>query len=225
MEIKFFLEEHNIKYRAIDNYILAFTHMSFVHESKIFFVESYERLEFLGDAVLGHIVSEYIYKNFSEMSEGELTLLRSNLVNKKNLGKIGRELNFEKYIKIGQGEQKDNLSDSVYEDIFESLVGAIYLDIGYRAVKKFVLKHIKAKIDTINFNNLKDFKTKLQEVLQSAKGKSVNYKLVKQKRIDNVMHFWSNVIFDDQILGQGHGLSKKDAEQKAAKDAYNRMAK
>ncbi len=224
MEIAKFLEKQEINFKNIKFYITAFTHTSYVHESKIHGVESYERLEFLGDSILGHIISEYIYEEYPEFSQGSLTLLRSALVKKSALSKVGKELHLEKYINIGQGEDKSNLSPSVYEDVFESLTAAIYLDLGYKSARKFVYRIVLHNLEHIYIDDLKDFKTKLQELLQAESGKSAVYKTINQKRINNIMHFKVEVSFNGQVLGAGSGKSKKEAEQAAAHEVYTKMA-
>jgi len=223
MNLENFLTKQNIKFNNIEQYNVAFTHTSFVHEQKEE-VESYERLEFLGDAILGKIISGYLF-NEMDMDPGDMTLLRSNIVNKKFLSMVGRELSLNEYMRLGKGENKDTLSDSVYEDVYESLIGAIYLDAGYEQTKEFIYQTIIPKINDIDLDDLKDYKTKLQELLQAEKGKSVTYKTINQERIDNVLHFEAVAEFDDQVLGTGKGLSKKSAEKEAAKDAYKRVAK
>lgn len=225
MEIAKFLDKNKIPFKNIKIYMTAFTHTSYVHESKIHGIESYERLEFLGDSILGHIISEYIYEEYPEFSQGSLTLLRSALVKKSSLSEIGKKLKLENYINLGQGEEKENLSLSVYEDVMESLIAAIHLDLGYKAARKFVQTAILSNLEQMDIDDLKDSKTKLQEFLQAESGKSAVYKTIEQKRIDNVMHFMVEVQFEGQKLGVGKGKTKKEAEQRAAEEAYEKMAK
>ncbi|AHK22583.1 Ribonuclease 3 [Candidatus Hepatoplasma crinochetorum Av] len=218
-----FLLKNGIKFKNINYYHIAFTHMSFSHESKDN-AESYERLEFLGDSILGYIVGEYIFKNFKNLPPGEMTLIRSKHVDKTNLSKIGKKLQFEKYIYRGLGEQKNQPSDSVYEDVFESLIAAIYLDIGLKATKKFVTKNIliDLKKNLKEKSTFKDYKTRLQENLQADGGNTAFYQVIKQKREGNKNIFTVAVFHDNNKLGEGIGNSKKEAEQKAAKNAISK---
>ena len=220
-KIKAFLKENNIKYKNLDLYKKAFTHSSYTHESKNDDA-SYERMEFLGDSILGKIVAEHLFLNYPEYDQGDMTLVKHHLVNKNFLAVIGKKLGFEKIIYLGEGEDRDSLSVSIYEDVFESLVAAIYLDAGPQTAINFVNKHICSKSGEVSLGDVKDPKTRLQELLQSVKRKSVTYEIVKEEKIDNVNYFDAIVIFDGNKLGQGRGLSKKEAEKNAARNAYEK---
>ncbi len=154
-KIKEFLISENISFRELKNYELPFLHSSYTHETP-WDDESYERLEFLGDAILGKIVSEFLYKNFPDYSQGNMTLLKHYFVNKNYLSIIGKELKLEQLMWLGAGENRNNLSDSVYEDVFEALIGAIYLDAGESETKKFLKKHILDKIKDIPIDEIKN---------------------------------------------------------------------
>ncbi len=220
------LEELGIKYKNLDFYDKALSHSSYVNESKDRTIESYERLEFLGDSILNNVVALYLFNNFEDREPGDLTLMRSYVVKKDFLGKIGKQLNFGEYIKVGLGERKNNLSKSIYEDVFEALVAATYLDAGYEEAKKFITSKICSEIKNIDFDDLKDYKTKLQEHLQSDKGKTVEY-FVKNEinNSDGTKKFEVVVKYEDRTLGAGFGESKKKAEQAAAKEALKKLAK
>ncbi len=221
MEIKNLLKDLKINYNNIEIYKEAFTHMSFVNESKDKTLKSYERLEFLGDSVLNQIVAIYIFNNFKNMEPGEMSLLRSNFVNKEFLSEVSKRLNFESYIRKGKSNLK--LSNSIFEDVFESFVGAIYLDVGYNVVRDFIEREICPNIHLIEIDNLKDYKTKLQEFLQAESGKSVIYELRGTKKNDKKeLIFIIDAIFENSTLGRGEGKSKKKAEQLAAKRAYEK---
>ena len=224
MKIDKFLNEQEIKWNELKYYDISFTHASYVNERKDLILDSYERLEYLGDSILGQVVSKYLFDNM-DLNPGEMTLLRSNIVNKKSLSRISRDLEVNKYMNLGKGENRDKLSDSVFEDVFEAFIAAIYLDAGFDEAKKFIHKVVVPYINKFDMADLKDFKTKLQELLQSENKKSVTYKLVKQQRKDNLLHFTSEAIFNGQVLGRGTGLSKKSSEKAAAKDAYRRLSK
>ncbi len=220
------LNKLEIKYKELRLYEKAFSHSSYVNESKDKTIESYERLEFLGDSILNNIVALYLFNNFEDRDPGELTLTRSYVVKKEFLAKIGRELQFEEYIKVGVGERKTKLSNSIYEDVFESLVAAIYLDAGYEEAKNFIINKICSKIKDIDIDNLKDYKTKLQEFLQNEKGKSVKYQKIDEKNnADGTKTFEAIAMFEENVLGKGTGQSIKKAEQAAAKEALNKVTK
>ena len=180
-KIKDFLERENIKYKKIEMYEIAFLHSSYTHETP-WDDESYERIEFLGDSVLGKVVSEFLYINFPTYDQGDMTLMKHYVVNKKFLAEVGKKLGLAELMWLGAGEDRNNLSDSVYEDVFEALVGAIYLDAGADEVKKFIHKNITSKVKEIDIEDVKDPKTKLQELLQSEKRQSVTYDT--DKRLD-----------------------------------------
>lgn len=215
-----FLKKEGIKYNDVWNYELPFLHSSYTHETP-WDDESYERLEFLGDSILGKIVSEHLYLEYPNYDQGDMTLVKHYVVNKEFLANVGRELELHKVLELGQGEDRNNLSDSVFEDVFEALVGAIYLDAGTDEINKFISKHITSKIPNISLNDVKDPKTRLQELLQSETRKSVTYDT--DGRPDENKLFSSRAMFDGQAMGSGKGSSKKEAEKAAAKDAIERM--
>lgn len=220
-QIKAFLKKENIKYKDLKQYELPFLHTSYTHETP-WDDESYERLEFFGDSVLGGVVSKFLYLNFPQYDQGDMTLLKHFVVNKEFLAKVGRKLKLHELLWLGVGEDRYNLSDSVYEDVFEALVGAIYLDAGRKEASKFIHKHITSNLEHITLDDVKDPKTKLQEMLQVEKRMSVTYDTDKKPDEDKL--FTSRVIFGESIIGVGKGTSKKDAEKAAAKDAIERQA-
>lgn len=219
--IEKFLKEQNIKFNDIKNYELVFIHSSYINENHEA-PESNERIEFLGDSILGHIVAEFLYKNFENYDQGEMTLIKHHFVNTEYLAKIGRDIHIEKYMKLGGGTQKSGLTDSMFEDTIESLIGAIYLDCGLEETEKFIYKHITSKIEGITVEDVKDPKTKLQELVQTDSRKSIIYNTDKHFNDKDKM-FTSRVVLDGNEMGQGRGHSKKEAEKEAAKDALERM--
>ena len=222
--IKHFLLKQRIPYKDINKYVVAFTHTSYVHETIDQNIQSYERLEFLGDSVLGKEIAEYLFLNYKNLPPGELSLLRSNIVNKNSLAIIGKQFNFEKLIFFGKGELGKIPSDSVYEDVFESFIGALYLDLGVEFTQNFIFSIFKNFIKSINLNDLKDYKTQLQEKLQAEKKQPVDYKLVNKTKEDTKIIFHIQAILDKNIiLGSGKSDSKRKAEQLAAKDALSKM--
>ncbi len=219
--IKEFLENQGIKYNNIEEYELAFVHSSYINENDSS-AESNERIEFLGDSVLGHIVAEYLYVNFPNYDQGEMTQLKHHFVNTGYLSMIGKEIQIDKYMKLGEGTRKSGLSDSMYEDAIESLVGCIYLDAGLEETKKFIHRHITSKLNDVTVDDVKDSKTKLQELLQTESRNSVTYNTDKFFNEKDKM-FTARAIFEGDIIGVGRGNSKKEAEKEAARNALERM--
>ncbi len=222
--IREFLERVGIKYKDIKKYEEPFLHSSYIHETPWDDV-SYDRLEFFGDSILGFYTTEHLFNTFPNYSEGEMTLIKHHVVNKEALSKIGRELEIEKLMFLGQGEDRNNLSDSIFEDVIESLIGAIYLDAGDKEARKFVKDYILKDVEKLTLDDAKDPKSKLQELIQADNRKSVSYETdngIRQE--DGKLLFTSKAIFETTTIGEGQGLSKKEAEKVAAKDAIDRMA-
>lgn len=211
-----FLERFNIKFKNSKLLETALTHSSYANEHKG--CDNYERLEFLGDAVLEVVTSEYFYLH-TNYKEGEMTKHRANYVCEKALATYAKELGIDEDIRLGHG-QMHNLNDTIIADVFEAVVGAIYLDQGYSVAKKYIdtiiIPYIKKEMD---FNA--DYKTKLQELVQTGK-KSVEYEVVKEYGEAHKKVFEVVVKIDNIIYGKGRGSSKKEAEQRAALDAYNK---
>ncbi len=212
-----------IKPKDISLYETAFSHSSYANEHKV--KSDYERLEFLGDAVLDLVVADYLYKHHKE-SEGEMTKVRASFVCENANFEYASSLGLQKYIKVGHGEQAPNLNykKTIVADIFESLLGAIYLDLGYATARRVVLDTIVPYIEdpTVVFFN--DYKSALQEVVQTDQ-KSLNYEIVKEEGPAHEKTFTCEVTLDDIIYGVGVGSSKKEAEQEAAKEALTKLAR
>lgn len=225
MKLTDFLNEQGIPYQNFELYAEAFTHPSFVNEANKK-VADYERLEFMGDAVLQLFVSEFIFKRFPNVPEGTLTTLRAKLVREESLARFARDLHLGKYISFGVGELKNGgrERDSVLANVFEAFMGAIYLDCGKEAVLKMLEKTIFKHIDDIDTEEIHDYKTTLQELMQADVRKTVTYTLLSSQGPSNAPVFEVAAMMDDMRLGVGRGSSKKRAEQKAAQDALNKMA-
>lgn len=213
-----FLEKFAITLKNKNLLETALTHSSYSNEHK--HTHNYERLEFLGDAVLELVSSEYFYLN-TDFKEGEMTRHRANYVCEKALATYAKEIGLDKEIRVGVG-QKHNLNDTIIADVFEAVIGAIYLDQGFEVAKsyieKIIIPYIKKNID---FNM--DFKTILQEYVQTDR-KSLQYEVIREYGEAHDKRFEVIVKIDDIIYGKGIGRSKKEAEQLAAKDAYNKSA-
>ncbi|GEP22774.1 MAG: ribonuclease III [Lentilactobacillus diolivorans] len=199
----------------------AFTQASYVNEHKGEGLKFYERLEFLGDAVLQLIVSEYIFVRYPKLPQGRLTRLRAAMVNEQSFSTFARECHFDKYIRLGRGEEKAGARkrDSLLCDIFESFVGALYLDQGKKTVEAFVQQVIFPKLDEGMFAEFFDHKTELQELAQADGPVDIDYELVDEYGPDNDRSFKVNVSIGGKLFGVGIGHSKKGAEQRAAQQA------
>lgn len=201
----------------------AFTHSSYAYERKDK-LESNERLEFLGDAVLELISSEYIYQNHPELSEGEMTKVRAGVVCEKTLYKIAQEYNFSDFLKVGKCEKNVKKSRAMLADSVEAVIGAIYLDGGYEPAKEFILKNlVKYVNEYVNGLGVKDYKTTLQEELQKNPDCKIEYVVEKEEGPEHDKRFWVNMLYNDVVLGNGTGRTKKEAEQQAAKKALRKI--
>ena len=218
MDFQKFFIDRGIKLKNLELMETAFTHTSYANEKHI---KSYERLEFLGDAVLELVTSEYFYLN-TNLEEGKMSKIRASFVCENALASYAKEIGLNKYIRAGKG-QKNNVNDTIIADVFESVLGAIYLDCGFLVAKKYVeeiiIPHIKKEE-----HYLVDYKSLLQELVQTDK-KSLEYRLVKEWGPSHDKTFTMEVVIDDIVYGVGVGKSKKEASQKAAYDAISKRAK
>lgn len=212
-----------IKISNISLFELALTHPSYNADANTKH-KDYERLEFMGDAVLGFVSADVIYKLHPDMNEGNMTKLRSILVKSDTLADFAREIDLPKYIKVGHSINPDKVASSnkILEDIFEALVGALYLDQGIIAAANFVRTFIFAKAKSLSLDDLTDAKTKLQEYVQSETREPVKYVLVEEMGPAHDRTFKMNVVFNGIVLGTGIGKSKKIAEEAAAQDALSK---
>lgn len=212
-----YLEKMGIKIKDKELLETALTHSSYSNEHDC---DNYERLEYLGDAILEAVTSEYLYLH-TNYSEGEMTKIRANYVCEKALATYSKKLGIDKYIRLGHG-QIHNLNDTIIADVFEAVAASIYLDQGYEVVKKYLNDIIVPFINEgWDFNT--DYKTKLQEAVQTNK-KSLEYVLIREYGEAHDKTFEMAVKIDDIIYGKGIGKSKKEAEQNAALDALNKSA-
>jgi len=223
MEKKFVDLEKNIGLKFKNKELLqqALVHRSYLNENRKFELGHNERLEFLGDAVLEILVTEFLYHKFSEKPEGELTNLRASLVNSQMLSRVSSELKLEKYIFLSKGEKKDVKSKSrqyILANAVESIIGAIYLDQGIKSAKKFVVKFMISKLDDILENELYlDPKSKFQEIAQEKTKITPNYKLIKASGPDHEKIFKIGLYLEEELISTGKGFSKHEAQMEAAK--------
>ena len=213
-----FLDKYNIKITNQKLLATALTHSSYSNEHG---GDNYERLEFLGDAVLQLITSEYFYKKY-DYQEGDLSKIRASFVCEEALAQYAKDVGIDKHIKVGNG-QKGNINDTIIADTFESVLGVIFLDQGFEIAKKYVLEVLSPYV-LEHHVFLGDYKSKLQEMVQTDK-KSLEYRLVSESGPSHAKTFVFEVVIDGIVYGKGRGKSKKEAEQKAAQDALNKVAK
>ncbi|MDR0846779.1 MAG: ribonuclease III [Lactobacillales bacterium] len=198
-------------------YQVALTHSSYANENGG--IEYNERIEFLGDAVLELIVSRFLYDAFPERAEGELTKFRANLVCEKSLAALAVELGFDKLLLLGRGEELGGgrTRPAILCDLFESILGAIYLDLGYEVARKFIETTLLVDVESAETIEKMDPKTYLQELLQVKKNIKIEYRVIREYRIDNDTVFDVGVFVDDKLLAEGSGYSKKKASLEAAR--------
>nr|WP_276540987.1 ribonuclease III [Salipaludibacillus agaradhaerens] len=220
-----FLTSIHVEFKNEDLFIQAFTHSSYVNEHRIRPHDDNERLEFLGDAVLELAISQYLFKLFDHMSEGEMTKLRAAIVCEPSLAKIADELAFGDYVLLGKGEEMTGgrKRPALLADVFEAFIGALYLDSGLEAVYSFLKEYVYPKIHNGAFSHMMDFKSQLQELIQRENQGQVHYKIIEEKGPAHAREFVSEVTLDKQQLGKGAGKSKKEAEQMAAQKALEKL--
>ena len=203
-------------------YTIAFSHSSYANEHRA--KKDYERLEFLGDAVVDLAVADYLYNNYSE-TEGEMTKVRASYVCENALYEYSMQLGLPQYIKVGHGEATSGgkFKKAIVADIFEALMGAIYLDLGYATARRVILDIIVPYIKNPSVSFFEDYKSALQEAVQISQ-KSLYYELIEESGPPHDKQFTMQVKIDDIIYGVGKGSSKKEAEQVAAKNALEKLA-
>ena len=196
----------------------ALTHTTFAVENSVGRIDN-ERLEFLGDAVLGLAVSGYLYNRFKDYSEGELSMARSKIVNEKNLSRIARQIHIGKYLLLGRGERISGgrNKDSIISSTLEAVIGAVYLECGFERTHRFIVSNFKKSIDVLSVKKfLKDPKGILQETSHKIFGKTPFYQTMDLSRSSGHHFFKAKVIIGKSVLSAGTGITKKEAEEKAA---------
>lgn len=209
-------------------YEQAFTHTSYAHERKKIGVHlDNERLEFLGDAVLEIVVSEYLYHRYPHMNEGDLTRTRARVVCESSLASFAKELGFGKYVRLGKGEEMTGgrTRASLLADVFEAFIGALFLDQGFDVVRQLLKELVLTKIDEGWLTRSIDAKSQLQEIVQQGKIGLLQYRIVDMKGPAHDRQFEAEVYLEDECLGRGMGRSKKEAEQNAATTALEKWKK
>ncbi|MCM2604644.1 ribonuclease III [Rossellomorea marisflavi] len=203
----------------------AFTHSSYVNEHRRKPYEDNERLEFLGDAVLELTVSQFLFKKYPMMSEGELTKLRAAIVCEPSLVKFSMEMNFGELILLGKGEEMTGGRErpALLADVFEAFIGALYLDQGLDTVVSILEKVVYPKINAGAFSHVMDYKSQLQELVQRGSAGTIMYSILDESGPAHNREFISRVCLNGEELGVGKGRSKKEAEQKAAQKALEKL--
>jgi len=217
------LNKFNIKPKNKEVYLEAFSHSSYINETGL--TENYERLEFLGDAVLDLVISDYLYNN-TKYEEGKMTKFRASYVCENALYEYANQLGLGDYIKLGHGEEISGgkYRKPILADIFEAFIGAIYIDQGFETAKRVIYKVVIPYIKSGNMNFLNDYKSILQELVQTNQ-KSVEYEMLEEKGPSHNKLFTVVVKVDNLIYGKGTATSKKEAEQEAARNAMEKLAK
>ena len=220
---EFAKEKLGFEFNDINLLVTALTHRSYINEHKLAH-EHNERLEFLGDAVLELVSSDFLYRNYNE-PEGIMTALRAALVRTESSGDAGKELGYEPLVRMSKGEKhgSDRARDVILADCFEAVIGAIYLDQGYETAKEFITKHILVKIDTIlEEGSWRDPKSYVQELAQKIDGMTPVYRTMKEEGPDHDKTFVVGVYVGEELKGVGTGHSKQEAQTEAAKEGIKK---
>lgn len=218
---EFAREKIGFEYKNIDYLITALTHRSYVNEHKKSVSEHNERLEFLGDAVLELVVTDYLFRNFSE-PEGILTSWRAALVRTESIGEAGDKLGYEPLIRMSRGEKNGSLRarQQILANAFEAVIGSLYMERGYADAEAFISKHILSKLDgIIKSGSWRDPKSHLQEVSQRIDNQTPLYRVLEEVGPDHDKIFTLGVFVGDKLMGEGTGPSKQAAQQEAARAA------
>ena len=212
------------RFRNITLLQQAMAHSSYANERWHDSLMSNERLEFLGDSILGMLVADYLYRTFPNRPEGELTRMRADMVCERSLAVVAVQLDLGKHLLLGKGEEQGGgrHRESILADAVESVIAACYLDGGMEAAKSFVQKFVLVHVPVNRPNNM-DYKTALQEKVQQKKNQTLSYVLVGESGPDHDKHFEVQLRLNDQVVGIGSGSSKKRAEQDAARAALEAL--
>lgn len=213
-----------ISFNNKDLLVLAFVHRSYVNENKKIISQHNERLEFLGDTILNFVVSEYLYNKLEKSPEGALSHIRSRLINAEVCAKYFKILNLEEYVLLGKGEKiLPRGKISIFSDAFEALIGAVYLDRGLDEVRKFILENFENLFENEIVHPEIDYKSKLQEFSQKKYHAPPEYVVLSEEGPEHLKTYHVVVLINGNKKGEGKGLSKKQAEQKAAQEAVSHI--
>lgn len=220
--------ETNIGYGFRNDQLLveALTHSSYANEHKNAKLKDNERLEFLGDAILDLVVSDFLYKKHKDLPEGDLSKLRASIVCEAFLTKVAKEMHLGSFLLLGKGEERTGGRErtSILADAFEAVIGAIYLDSDLDSAQKFIHNTIISFMESLSANKMiEDYKTHLQELIQKDSTEPLSYLVTSEKGPDHDKYFSVEVRHKEQVLGSGSGRSKKEAEQNAAYIALEKL--
>ncbi len=222
-ELSRFEKKAGLRFRRADMLNLAFCHRSYANEHKQL-THNNERLEFLGDSILGLVVADYLFRELPDRPEGDLARIKSFVVSEDSLEELALQLNLDRYILMGKGEENSGgrRKKAILADTMEAVFGACYLDLGFKEARRFILFLLVPQIEKVLDNRHKrDFKTLLQEFCQKKWRDYPHYKLVKASGPDHDRTFSVEVYIKEEVRGRGLGKSKKEAEQQAAEEAYS----
>lgn len=212
----------NYQFKDRDLILTALTHSSYANEHKC---QSNERLEFLGDSVLGMVVAAYLYRLYPDMSEGKMTRLRAELVCEQSLHRVAGRMGFGEMLRLGKGEELSGGRGraSILADCVEAVIAALYLDGGFEVARGFIMKYILSGLGESGFAYGSDYKTELQELVQQKPNQSLSYAMVAESGPDHMKSFTAEVRLNGTVLGTGDGRTKKEAEQNAAGHALRAL--
>lgn len=224
------MEKDELIYQFRDTGLLttAMTHSSYANEHRDQHIQNNERLEFLGDSILGLVSADYVYHRYPHLPEGQLTKLRAAVVCEKTLYEVAKELGLDQLLLLGRGEENGGgrKRPSILADSVEALIGAIYLDGGLEPARAFILSFLPGKVDLAEAGGaFRDYKTALQEIVQKNRQETLSYHLSGESGPDHDKRFTVQVLLNSNIFAEGTGRSKKEAEQMAAKAALELMGK
>lgn len=219
--------EQRLGHTFLDRSLLetALTHSSYANESRGQGGVCNERLEFLGDSVLGVTVADFLYRHYGSMPEGRMTRLRSELVCEQSLYRVAQKLELGRFLRLGRGEEHNGGRErpSILSDALEALIAALYLDGGMGAASKFIHTWLLSELDGVEPVAFTDFKTALQELVQRRSGQTLSYELIDEQGPDHAKIFTVRVLLNGDAVGRGDGKTKKEAEQAAARNALEAL--
>lgn len=209
--------QSKLNYRFMDHGLIqtALTHSSYANEHRC---QSNERLEFLGDSILGMVVASYLYRLYPDMTEGKMTRLRAELVCEQSLHRVAGRMGFGENLRLGKGEELSGGREraSILADCVEAVIAALYLDGGFDVAREFIMEHILSELAGRDFAYGSDYKTELQELVQQKPNQNLSYAMVAESGPDHMKSFTAEVRLNGAVLGTGVGRTKKEAEQNAA---------
>lgn len=224
------MKEDELIYQFTDTSLMttAMTHSSYANEHRDLHMQNNERLEFLGDSILGLVSADYVFHRYPNVPEGQLTKVRAAVVCEKTLYEVAKELGLDHHLLLGHGEEMGGgrQRPSILADSVEALIGAIYLDGGLEAARSFIMTFLPAKVDLAEAGHaFRDYKTALQEIVQKNRQETLQYRLSGESGPDHDKRFTVQVLLNSNIFAEGIGRSKKEAEQMAARSALELMGK